>query len=115
MNYIDNDELLIEVINWKNRGQMSDRLVGMLKLLIYNYACKIYSNNVNEIEDIKQECFLRILKYGKNFDVTKTTNAFCYFSTIIQKSLLKEVLIIKSMKESIIYDSQDLIDGVILV
>ena len=92
MKYLGNEELLFEVLKWKETNNMSVDLANMFKLLIDNSIYSWFSFNRYDVEDVKQNCFINILKYGRNFNEDKSKNAFSYFTSIIRMSMLKSVI-----------------------
>ena len=92
MKYLGNEELLFEVLKWKETNNMSINLANMFKLLINNSIYNWFSFHTYDVEDVKQNCFIDILKYGRNFDENKSKNAFGYFTSIIRMSMLKNVI-----------------------
>lgn len=88
MSYVDNDELLNEIIEYKKTGVFSDKLGEMILLIAKGYASKGNFSNYTWIEDMIQEASLTCVKYIRNFDPKKSDNAFSYVSTICQRSFI---------------------------
>ena len=40
-----------------------------------------------EVEDMKAQALLNCIKYGRNFDITKSCNAFAYYSRIVLNAM----------------------------
>ena len=81
--YVKNADLLIEIEKWKKSGKMSNTLGGMIQKIAHGIARKPNWSGYTWITDMEAEAVLTVLKYLRNFDVTKSNNPFAYITTIV--------------------------------
>ena len=84
--YISNDELLKEVILYRETGRASENLGSMLIMVAENFSTKGNFSGYTWRKDMVSEAILTCLKYLKNFDPEKSTNAFAYITQIYNNS-----------------------------
>jgi hypothetical protein len=81
--YIDNEEMLQELISFKENGTLSENL----HLMFYEMAKKIGTkprfSGYTWIEDMVSDAYLKCCNVAHKFDPDKTQNPFGYFSTVI--------------------------------
>jgi len=85
-NYINNEDLLTEVIKFKENGVVSEELGKMLLVLANNYSFKGNFVGYTWREDMVGEAVLTCIKYLKNFNPEKSRNAFAYITQICKNS-----------------------------
>jgi hypothetical protein len=85
-NYVKNDELLKEIIQFKIDGRASENLGGMLMKIANHYSSKGSFSGYTWVNDMRSDAVLTCLKYLKNFDPAKSTNAFAYVTQICKNA-----------------------------
>jgi hypothetical protein len=84
--YIKNTELVEEIEQFKINGKASERLGKMLLTLATNFSTKGNFSGYTWRNDMISEAVLVCLKYVKNFDSKKSSNAFSYITSICHNS-----------------------------
>lgn len=100
--YITNEDLLKEVILFKEKKVMSENLGKMLLTIATHYATKSNFSGYTWKQDMIAESVLTVVKYLKNFNPDKSTNAFAYITQIIKNSF--KLYITEQKKHSKIKD-----------
>jgi DNA-directed RNA polymerase specialized sigma subunit len=100
--YITNEELLKEVVLFKQRGVMSEELGKMLLTISTHYSSKSNFSGYTWRQDMISESVLTCVKYLKNFNPEKSSNAFAYITQIIKNSF--KLYITDQKKHSVIKD-----------
>jgi hypothetical protein len=114
--YLNNRDLLAQVILSKKNEKMSDELAKMLMLLTSRYAKKGNFANYTYNDDFQSYAMLMLVKTWKSFDPAKSSNPFAFFTQCIKNSFIQylnqekrqrdikdEVLIDKGMNPSFGY------------
>lgn len=87
--YVDNRELLQEIIKSKECDQLTPRATEML-IKMANEISKVFKY---KYEEDRQDCISYALedciKYWRNFDPTKSTNAFAYYTQMLKNGFAK--------------------------
>jgi len=84
--YISNNDLLAEIVKFKKEGKMSEELGQMLLKIATQYSSKSNFSGYTWKQDMVSESVLTCVKYIKNFNPEKSTNAFAYVTQIIGNS-----------------------------
>lgn len=84
--YINNDDLLKEVIIYRETGRASEVLGKMLLTIAENFSSKGNFSGYTWKKDMESEAVLTCLKYLKNFNPELSTNAFAYITQIYNNS-----------------------------
>lgn len=85
-NYVSNAELLLEIVDFKSTGIASEELGQMLLAIANNYSSKGNFVGYTWRNDMVAEAVLTCIKYLKNFNPEKSTNAFSYVTQICKNS-----------------------------
>jgi len=88
-NYINNRDLLKEVVLSKEKNKMTDELAKMLILLCKRYASKNNWINYTYNEDMQGFAMLMLVRSWSTFDITKSENPFAYFTQCIKNSFIQ--------------------------
>lgn len=88
-NYLNNKDLLAEVILSKQNDQMTDKLAKMLTLLCDRYSRKGNFVNYSYLEDMRSYAMLMLVKTWSSFNPEKSDNPFAYFSQCIKNSFIQ--------------------------
>lgn len=88
--YVSNKELYKELIISKAMGKLTPDATRMIILIVNRVSSKFYYKHSEDREDCKSNAILRCLRFWKNFDEEKTTNAFAFFTEIIKRAMAQE-------------------------
>jgi hypothetical protein len=88
-NYLNNHDMLIEIIISKSKNQMTDNLVNMLITLCDRYSKKSNFANYSYIEDMKAYALLNLCKIWASFNTDKSQNPFSYYTQCIKSSFVQ--------------------------
>jgi len=86
--YVKNSDLLAEIVQFKIDGRASENLGRMIMMIAENLSSKGSFSGYTWKKDMVSEAVLTCLKYIKNFDETKSSNAFAYITQICKNSFL---------------------------
>ena len=84
--YIKNGDLLTELVIFKQKGVASEELGQMLLSIARNFSSRGNFSGYTWRTDMVSEAVLTCLKYLKNFDPQKSSNAFSYITQICNNS-----------------------------
>jgi len=87
--YLNNKDLLPEVITSKAKGEMTPTLAKMLMLLCSNYAKKGNFVNYSYNEDMQAYALMMLVRTWKSFDPAKSNNPFAFFTQCIKHSFIQ--------------------------
>ncbi len=111
--YLNNANLLNELIGFKKSGKYSENLGSMFLQVATNLSNKSNFIGYTWKDEMISEAVLTCIKYSKNFNPEKSSNAFAYITQICYNSF--KGYIKKQNKHSTIkqqlYDKKDLIMG----
>lgn len=85
LNYIDNEEFENTIYAYIQYSEKEEELIKLLDLLIENIFYGFKFKGL-DFDDVKQDCFLLVLKKLKNFSPGKG-KAFDYFTTVIVNNI----------------------------
>lgn len=88
-NYINNRDLLHEVVESKKTGQMTNKLAHMLLLLCQRYAGKSNFSGYTYNEDMQGFAMLMLVRTWQAFDPAKSQNPFAFFTQCIKHSFIQ--------------------------
>ena len=101
--YINNKDFTNEIIRCKyglkneetgyqhKKGELSPKAIEYLMLLANRAVRKLHFTDPLDREDCVQSAILDVLRYWKNFNEEKSTNAFAYFTQIAKNGYAKEI------------------------
>ena len=87
-NYLNNKDMLAEVIACKETGEMSKELVKMLTMLCFRYSQKGCYINYSYNEDMQAYAMMMLVRTWKRFDPSKSSNPFAFFTECIKNSFI---------------------------
>lgn len=90
-NYVNNADLLIEINDYKITGVMSEKLGEMLLEIANNFSRRGNFASYTWREDLVADGVYTCIKYLKNFDTTKSSNAFSYITQIYYHAFLNYI------------------------
>lgn len=85
-NYINNADLLSEVIKSKENGKMTDEFGKMMLLLVKRYSAQGCYSGYTYVEDMESYALMTVCKVWDSFDPTKSNNPFAYFTQTIKRA-----------------------------
>lgn len=85
-NYINNKDMLAELIKSKKNGKLTNELSNMIMMLTKKYSQHPWFINYSYIDDMCSFALLTVVKMWNNFDPEKGSNAFAYFTQIIKRA-----------------------------
>lgn len=85
-NYLNNKDMLAELIKSKKQGKMTNELSKMILLLTEKYSQHPWFINYSYRDDMCSFAHLTIVKMWNNFNPDKGSNAFAYFTQIIKRA-----------------------------
>lgn len=85
-NYLNNKDLLAEVLKSKEQGRMTDKLARMLQLLCAKYGSKGNFANYTYNEDMQAFAMFMLVRTWDSFNPEKSENAFAFFTQCIKNS-----------------------------
>ena len=92
VNYLNNADMLKEVIKSHQMGQMSPGLAKMLTLLAQRYGSKANFANYTYNDDMQAYALMMLCKTWKNFNPEKSSNPFAYYTQCV-KNCFKQYLV----------------------
>ena len=87
--YVQNKELLKEIIKSKERDQLTNTAVLYLQLIAENLAKKKHYKCIEDKEDCIQTAMMDVAMYWRSFDPEKYNNPFAYYTSMIVNGLSK--------------------------
>ncbi len=88
-NYLNNKDLLAEVVLSKEAKQMSNKLALMLTMLCKKYAKKGNFAGYSYNDDMQGYAMLMLVKTWNSFDPAKSNNPFAFFTQCIKNSFIQ--------------------------
>jgi len=89
VNYLNNKDILAQVILSKEQEKMTDRLAHMLQTLAARYGKKGNFANYTYNEDMQAYAMLMLVKTWKSFKPEKSQNPFAFFTQCIKNSFIQ--------------------------
>lgn len=86
VNYLNNKDLLAEVLLSKEQGKMTDKLAKMLMLLTARYGTKGNVASYTYNDDMQSYALMMLCRTWKSFNVEKSKNAFAFFTQCVKNS-----------------------------
>ena len=87
--YIDGKELLREIIISKEKNELTAPTIEMFIKMANALAKALKFKYENDREDCIAFAIEDLLRYWRNFDPARSTNAFAYYSQITKNGLAK--------------------------
>lgn len=88
-NYLNNKDLLEEIIKSREQDELTPKALKMLMMLADRSSNKLPYRNPNDKEDCIAFAYMDLYRYWRNFNPDKGTNAFAYFTEIAKKGFAK--------------------------
>ena len=89
MNYINNKEYLKAINESIEKDELTKEMINLLTLHIDELG-RVYENNIRyeDIEDMKQYVWIRILHAWRKYNPTISENCFAFFTSVIKRGFL---------------------------
>lgn len=85
-NYINNKDLLAEVLKSKERGKMTDEFGKMMMLLVKRYSKQGCYSGYTYVDDMESYALMTVCKVWNSFNPEKSDNPFAYFTQTIKRA-----------------------------
>lgn len=89
VNYLNNKDLMAEVLKSKEQDAMTDKLAHMLQTLAARYGKKGNFANYTYNEDMQAYAMLMLVKTWRSFNPEKSQNPFAFFTQCIKNSFIQ--------------------------
>lgn len=99
-NYLNNADMLKEVIESHRIGKMTPGLAKMLTLLAQRYGSKSNFANYTYNDDMQAYALMMLCKTWKNFNPEKYSNPFAYYTQCV-KNCFRQYLVIEKKHRNI--------------
>ena len=87
--YVQNKELMKEIVLSKQRDELTYNAVVMLQLIAENLAKKKHYKCQEDKEDCIQTAMLDVAMYWRSFDPERFNNPFAYYTSMLCNGLSK--------------------------
>jgi DNA-directed RNA polymerase specialized sigma24 family protein len=87
--YIKNKELLQEVIECKERGEMSNKLANAFIQMATRYSTKPNFVHYTYREDMVSDALVTLCRVWDRFDHTKSANPFAFYTQVIHNQFIQ--------------------------
>lgn len=88
-NYLNNPDILAEVVTSKANGKMTDKLAHMLMLLCLRYATKPGYAGYTYNDDMQGYALMMLCRTWHKFDPLKSDNPFAFYTQCIKHSFIQ--------------------------
>jgi MarR-like DNA-binding transcriptional regulator SgrR of sgrS sRNA len=88
-NYLNNKDLLAEVILSKQQGKMTDKLARMLQMLCARYGRRGNFANYTYNEDMQAYAMMMLVRTWNSFNPEKSKNPFAFFTQCVKNSFIQ--------------------------
>jgi len=88
-NYLNNKDLLAEVIMSKENDQMTDKLARMLQMLCARYGRRGQFANYTYNEDMQAYAMMMLVRTWRSFKPEKSNNPFAFFTQCVKNSFIQ--------------------------
>lgn len=89
VNYLNNKDLLAEVISSKERDQMTNKLAHMLQTLCARYGRRGNFANYTYNEDMQAYAMMMLVRTWRSFKPEKSNNPFAFFTQCVKNSFIQ--------------------------
>jgi hypothetical protein len=87
--YLNNRDLLEEIIKSQELGELTPKALKMLMLLADRSSNKLTYRNPEDKHDCVACAYMDLYRYWRSFNPEKSTNAFAYFTEISKRGFAK--------------------------
>lgn len=89
VNYLNNKDMLAEVVKSKEQGKMTNKLAHMLQTLAARYGRKGNYSNYTYNDDMQAYAMYMLVKTWDKFNPEKSSNPFAFFTQCIKHSFIQ--------------------------
>jgi len=89
VNYLNNKDLLKEVLLSKEQEKMTDKLAHMLTMLCARYGRRGNFANYTYNEDMQAYAMMMLVRTWKSFNPEKSNNPFAFFTQCVKNSFIQ--------------------------
>lgn len=83
LNYIENEELIAEILESQEKGRITDRLGELMMILVENIARKPEFSQLHFLDDLKGNALLALCRNVLKFDIARSRKAFDFATTLV--------------------------------
>ena len=87
--YLNNRDLLEEIIKSKGEDELTPKALKMLMMLADRSSSRLVYRNPEDRKDCIACAYMDLYRYWRNFNPEKSTNAFAYFTEIAKRGFAK--------------------------
>lgn len=87
--YLDTHEFAAELCLSKRNGQLTEKCISMFQLLIFHIQRRLFYKDPEMQADCASEAMLCICANWQKYDISRSPNAFSFFTTTILNALAK--------------------------
>jgi DNA-directed RNA polymerase specialized sigma subunit len=88
-NYLNNRDLLEEIVLSKEKDELTPKALEFLMLLADKCSNRLTYRNPEDKQDCIAYAYMDLYRYWRNFNPEKSTNAFAYFTEIAKRGFAK--------------------------
>lgn len=88
-NYLNNKDLMHQVMLSKEQDQMTDELAKMLQMLCKKYASRGQFANYTYNEDMQAYAMMMLVRTWRSFNPEKSNNPFAFFTQCVKNSFIQ--------------------------
>jgi hypothetical protein len=89
VNYLNNKDLLAEIMKSKENNKMTDKLAHMLQTLVARYGKKGNFANYTYNEDMQAYAMLMLVNTWNSFNPEKSNNPFAFYTQCVKNSFFQ--------------------------
>ena len=87
--YVNNQELLAEIIASKAAGELTPKAVGMLLLICQNAIRRLHYNDPMDREDCLAFGVFEVMRYWRGFKPERSSNPFAFYTQMAKHGYAK--------------------------
>ena len=87
--YLNNPDMMVEIIASKQAGEMTPKLANMLMMLTNNFGKRDNFANYSYNEDMKAYALMMLVRTWHKFDETQYSNPFAFYTQCIKSSFIQ--------------------------
>ncbi len=99
-NYVNNKELLREIIESKRRDELTPRAVDLIIRMSHEMSKVLKYKHPEDREDCIASGIADVVKFWRNFNPEKSENVFAYYSQVIKNGMAKTWNVIHDHKST---------------
>jgi hypothetical protein len=88
-NYLNNKDLLAEIIKSKEQDELTPTALKMLMMLADRSSNRLQYSNSEDKQDCIAMAYMDLFRYWRSFNPDKGSNAFAYYTEIAKRGFAK--------------------------